>query len=165
MRSRPRTRTRVQRDSRAARAAQLTAADQLAAQVAAAERLARRADARGARAIVAGIAPGTLIPAIEINNTTASTPRAQRAGTKESIVMKTLAQAIHVALHVPDSALHVAVNGMVGCPPGGWGETEQAYQRLLDAAPNRSQRDWTIGALLDAVLIVDHAGRYAWRRE
>lgn len=56
-----------------------------------------------------------------------------------------------------------ALNGLVGCPAGGWGETQQAWSRLADALPRRTERGWKVADLVDRVLCLDHADRYQWR--
>lgn len=77
---------------------------------------------------------------------------------------QTLTQAIFVA-RKPGTCLHRAINGLVGCPIGGWGETDQARRRVVDELPRRSERDWTASQLIEAVLDEDYAGRYAWRED
>ena len=56
-----------------------------------------------------------------------------------------------------------ALNGLVGCPEGGWAETEQAWRRLQEELPEREHRSYTPGALVDACLQMDSAGRYEWQ--
>jgi hypothetical protein len=53
--------------------------------------------------------------------------------------------------------------GLDGCPVGGWPETEQAIRRLADELP--AARSYSTSALIDAVYLVDHAGRYRTRTE
>jgi hypothetical protein len=60
-------------------------------------------------------------------------------------------------------AVFGALNGLVGCPEGGWAKTAQAKRALYDEVPRRAERSYTFYDLVDAVLTVDHAGRYQWR--
>jgi len=76
--------------------------------------------------------------------------------------MMTLAQAVHVARHVPTSELHRALSCLVGCPIGAWGDTMQARGQVVAACPAKSDRDWTVDDLIEATLAVS-GGRYAWR--
>lgn len=62
-------------------------------------------------------------------------------------------------------AISRAVNGLVGCPLGGWGETAQARAALVDALPLRIDRSYTAADLIAACLRENHAGRYEWREE
>ena len=66
---------------------------------------------------------------------------------------------------VRDREIRIALNGIVGCPVGGWGETRQAVDRLRDAIPIRQYRAYTIAELIDHALCLDHADRYQWRVE
>lgn len=72
--------------------------------------------------------------------------------------MKTLGQAIFAATEI-DSRLSRAIGGLIGCPEG---ETVQARQAIVEAAPIRSERDWTVTQLIEATLKVRH-GRFVWR--
>ncbi len=56
-----------------------------------------------------------------------------------------------------------ALNGLVGCPPGGWGETSQAIAELRGELPIRADRAYTWQELVEHALTEDHTGRYAWR--
>lgn len=65
-------------------------------------------------------------------------------------------------------AIQAAVNGLVGCPVGGWGKTAQAMRRLCEELPTRSARSFTVWELVDSCLMEVggdrySAGRYAWR--
>lgn len=55
--------------------------------------------------------------------------------------------------------------GLDGCPVGGWPETQQALLRLADDIPRREHRDYDTYQLVDALYVVDHAGRYRRREE
>jgi hypothetical protein len=55
--------------------------------------------------------------------------------------------------------------GLDGCPVGGWAETAQAISRLQDDLPGRWGRSYTVHQLIDAVYVVDGAGRYRIRAE
>lgn len=50
-----------------------------------------------------------------------------------------------------------------GCPVGGWPETEQAWNVLLNALPVRDLRSYTVNEFVDAVYRVDSAHRYRAR--
>ncbi len=52
------------------------------------------------------------------------------------------------------------VDGLAGCPVGGWAETAQAMRRIEDELPHRSQRSYTLAQIVDALYAVDHADRY-----
>jgi len=54
------------------------------------------------------------------------------------------------------------LNGLDGCPVGGWGETDQAMRRLREELPFRQDRDWTLGDLVAREMVEDSTGR--WRR-
>lgn len=56
-----------------------------------------------------------------------------------------------------------ALHGLVGCPAGGWNETEQAWRNLEGELPWREDRSYTASALVSAALTLDHADRYRWR--
>lgn len=56
-----------------------------------------------------------------------------------------------------------ALNGLVGCPTGGWAETSQAQAQLRGELPIRTDRAYTWQELVEHALTEDHAGRYAWR--
>ena len=60
-----------------------------------------------------------------------------------------------------------ALNGLAGCPGGGWPETQQAIDRIYDAAPHRDNRKWSVAELIDAALVVTgpDSGRWVWRTE
>ena len=76
-------------------------------------------------------------------------------------------QTLHTAIrHAGETGHPVcrAINGLDGCPVGGWGETDQAWRALLEALPRREERAYGASALVAAVLTEDHAGRYR-RRE
>ena len=75
----------------------------------------------------------------------------------------TYAKTIKQALTQP----HVrrALNGLVGCPEGGWGETQQALQQIQNALPRREERDYSCRELISTALTLNHANRYAWRPE
>ena len=63
-----------------------------------------------------------------------------------------------------------ALNGLVGCPVGGWPETAQARLELVGELPARQDRDYTRDELV-APALYEHGGdnsgcgRYAWRPE
>lgn len=56
-----------------------------------------------------------------------------------------------------------ALNGLVGCPSGGWPETNQAFRQLREELPRREERNYTMFELVGHCLTVDHADRYAWK--
>jgi hypothetical protein len=56
------------------------------------------------------------------------------------------------------------LGGLGGLPVGDWPETRQAKSRMIDGLPNRCDRTYTIGDLIDALYIETASGRYA-RRE
>ena len=58
-----------------------------------------------------------------------------------------------------------AVNGLAGCPLGGWAETQQARAAIVEALPLRIDRAYTVDDLIAACLREGHAGRYEWRTE
>lgn len=70
-------------------------------------------------------------------------------------------QSIQAALKSED--IRRALSGLVGCPTGGWGETEQAIRQIEDTIPHREMRAYTRNQLIDAALTLDHADRYTWR--
>ena len=76
--------------------------------------------------------------------------------------MTTRKQSLKTALKNP--AIRRALNGLVGCPAGGWGETMQAVRQLADELPIRSPRSYTRDQLIAAALVCDHADRYQWRK-
>ena len=57
-----------------------------------------------------------------------------------------------------------ALNGLDGCPVGGWGETDQAMRRIREELPFRQDRDWTLGDLVAREMEEDATGRWRWRR-
>ena len=75
--------------------------------------------------------------------------------------MANAAKTIKTALKRP--AIRRALNGLVGCPVGGWGETAQARRALVDELPLRALRNYSVGDLVEAALSLDHADRYCWR--
>lgn len=72
-------------------------------------------------------------------------------------------QTIAQALRTP--AIRRALNELVGCPVGGWGDTDMARRRLVDALPWRADRSYSASDLISAALTVDIADRYRWREE
>lgn len=57
-----------------------------------------------------------------------------------------------------------ALSGLVGCPEGGWPETEQAKRRLVDALPFRTDRNYSASDLIESALVIDRTTRrYRWR--
>jgi len=69
---------------------------------------------------------------------------------------------IKQALKTP--AVRRALNGLVGCPAGGWGETEQAVNRIVEALPIFPMvRTWKVSDLINEALVLDHADRYQWK--
>ena len=74
--------------------------------------------------------------------------------------MTTRKQTIKTALTKP--VIRRALNGLVGCPVGGWGETQQAMRRIVDELPHRQDRAYHVDDLVAAALVVNHADRYAW---
>jgi hypothetical protein len=73
---------------------------------------------------------------------------------------QTLSQAVYLASTNQSRSLVLAANALIGCPVGGWPETVQARQRILDELPLRSQRAYTIEQWVDAVYRVDHTDHY-----
>lgn len=60
--------------------------------------------------------------------------------------------------------IRTALNQLVGCPVGGWGETDQAWRYLGDVVPWKTERDYTVAQLVDYAL--DGRGAfYTWRNE
>jgi hypothetical protein len=55
------------------------------------------------------------------------------------------------------------IGGLAGCPEGGWGDTQQARQQLLEQLPLRQLRSYTLEQLIDAVYYVDSCGKYRAR--
>lgn len=53
--------------------------------------------------------------------------------------------------------------GLSGCPEGGWPETRQARQRILESLPYEDRRTYTVDQLIDALYFVNN-GRY-WLRD
>ena len=53
--------------------------------------------------------------------------------------------------------------GMIGCPVGGCGETDQARRRLAEMTPHRSERDYAVSDLIEYALYEDRSGRWAAR--
>jgi len=70
-------------------------------------------------------------------------------------------QTIEKALQCTDIVR--ALNGLVGLPVGGWGETSRARAELRGELPVRDDRDYTWQQLVEHALTEDHTGRYAWR--
>jgi hypothetical protein len=61
-------------------------------------------------------------------------------------------------------AIMNALGCLVGLPDGGWPETKQAWHRLLETLPARSERDFTADQLVARYLQVDATTqRYRWR--
>jgi len=56
-----------------------------------------------------------------------------------------------------------AINGLVGCPVGGWGETDQAMRQVREELPFRAERRYTLGDLIAAVVEEGLDGRYQRR--
>ena len=56
-----------------------------------------------------------------------------------------------------------AINGMVGLPVGGWGETDQAMRAVREELPFRGERRYTLGEIISAVLEEAPNGRYRRR--
>lgn len=56
-----------------------------------------------------------------------------------------------------------ALNGLVGCPTGGWAETRQAMRAVADEVPRAAA--FTVAELVEATMRLDSAGRYQWRAE
>jgi hypothetical protein len=76
-------------------------------------------------------------------------------------------QTIKQALRSP--AIRRALNGL-GCPVGGWAETEQARMRVYEEMPIRELRAYTLNELVAAALVEvggsqRDTGRYDWRAE
>lgn len=63
------------------------------------------------------------------------------------------------------NAPHVAraLNGLIGCPEGGWAETNQAISRLIEVLPPRQERTYTANDLICATMTLNSADRYVWR--
>jgi hypothetical protein len=59
--------------------------------------------------------------------------------------------------------LCTAINGLVGCPVGGWGETDQAMRAVREELPSRAERRYTLGDLIAAVVEEGLDGRYQRR--
>ena len=70
-------------------------------------------------------------------------------------------QAIKQALC--NKAIVRALNGLCGCPAGGWPQTDQAMRQLRDNLPRAVDRSYTLYELIDYALYVNHADRYEWR--
>lgn len=58
-----------------------------------------------------------------------------------------------------------ALGCLVGCPAGGWGETQQARRQVIEEIPHRELRSYSVDELISAALVLDHADRYRWRDE
>lgn len=58
-----------------------------------------------------------------------------------------------------------ALNDLVGCPAGGWPETQQAIRRIVNELPHRAERTYVVGDLIERAMRLDHADRYQWRDE
>lgn len=76
---------------------------------------------------------------------------------------QSLSTMTHKSANGAAPAVTRALNGLVGCPAGGWPETAQAKRAIADELPMRAERSYTVDDLIDAVLTTDHAGRYQWR--
>ena len=55
-----------------------------------------------------------------------------------------------------------ALEGLVGCPEGGWPETRQAFRRIADELPNDCDKQM-LYCVIDAALEVGPTGRYQRR--
>lgn len=58
-----------------------------------------------------------------------------------------------------------ALEAIVGCPVGAWGETAQALRDLEEALPRAGRRAYSRDELVAAALSVDAGGRYRWRED
>lgn len=56
-----------------------------------------------------------------------------------------------------------AIEQLVGCPVGGWGETDQAMRQVREELPFRAERRYTLGDLIAAVVEEGPSGRYQRR--
>jgi hypothetical protein len=57
----------------------------------------------------------------------------------------------------------VRQHGLAGCPEGGWGETQQAMDRMRGELP--FERAFTAREVIDALYLVDTNGRYQVRED
>ena len=73
---------------------------------------------------------------------------------------QTLKQAVYLAKSGQSKSLASAANSLLGCPVGGWGETEQAMHRVREELPLRSQRDYTLADFVGAVYTTNSLDRY-----
>jgi hypothetical protein len=55
--------------------------------------------------------------------------------------------------------------GLVGCPEGGWGETQQAMRRIQEELPFRDERLFTVREVIDALYLVDKSDRYQLKED
>jgi hypothetical protein len=61
-------------------------------------------------------------------------------------------------------AIRSALQGLVGCPAGGWAETNQAWRQVREELPFFDERNYTVDDLIEAVLEIDgKTDRYRWR--
>lgn len=58
--------------------------------------------------------------------------------------------------------ISMALNQLVGCPSGGWGETKQAEMQVWEAIPSKADREYTLRDLIEYAL-TDGSGRWQWR--
>lgn len=72
---------------------------------------------------------------------------------------QTIAAAIHRANENHNDMTRAALV-LDGCPVGGWGETQQAMQRLRELLPSREARSYSVEDFIDAVYRIDAADRY-----
>lgn len=72
---------------------------------------------------------------------------------------QSLKQALRLT-RIPGTDMARAAHALDGCPVGGWGETDQAYRRIREYLPRRSERDYSLDEFVDAAYTIDHADRY-----
>jgi hypothetical protein len=74
-------------------------------------------------------------------------------------------ESLKQALKIIATGRRNSVWALVGCPDGGWGETMQAWRRVGDDLPHRTERSYTVVQLVEALYVLDHADRYRPREE
>jgi hypothetical protein len=68
-----------------------------------------------------------------------------------------------IAMAMRSTKVRMALNQLVGCPRGGWPETQQALRQIQDTLCPGSARNFTVLALIDSQMVVDVSMRYRWR--
>lgn len=74
--------------------------------------------------------------------------------------IQTLKQAVHLISTGKSRELSRAAAALLGQPVGGWPETQQAREHLLNELPIRQYRDYTIDQFVAAVYTVDATDHY-----